>query len=55
MAYSGDSMNTPRQSKWFRDAPECIIDTDTQLKIAQLVTALLVEQCRNNRVIIAEQ
>ena len=26
-----------------------------QLKIAQVVTALLVEQCRNNTVIMAEQ
>ena len=29
--------------------------TSTQLKIAQVVPALLVEQCRNNTVIMAEQ
>ena len=27
----------------------------TQLKVAPVVTALLVEQCRNNTVIVAEQ
>ena len=27
IAYSGDSMNTPPQSKWFRDAPGAMMGT----------------------------